>query len=48
MEKKKPREWADRLVKVAYFKRHESGGHFPAVNEPENYVADIVEFFSGL
>ncbi|KAI9151305.1 putative epoxide hydrolase [Paramyrothecium foliicola] len=30
-----PEEWLKRMVNLAYFSRHDSGGHFPAVNEPD-------------
>ncbi|RKL39435.1 hypothetical protein BFJ72_g6909 [Fusarium proliferatum] len=43
-----PRSWIERSANVVYFARHPSGGHFPAVYHPEEWVQDIRNFFSGL
>lgn len=38
-----PREWVERSANVTYFKRHEKGGHFPALSQPEWVIEDIRE-----
>lgn len=38
-----PREWVERTADVRFFRRHESGGHFPALSVPEEVVGDIRE-----
>ncbi|KAI0414268.1 alpha/beta-hydrolase [Xylaria grammica] len=43
-----PREWLQRSVNLVYLSRHETGGHFPAINEPELWVGDVREFFGSL
>jgi hypothetical protein len=41
-----PKDWVERVVNLVYFKRHDRGGHFPAVSQPELWVQDVREFFS--
>jgi pimeloyl-ACP methyl ester carboxylesterase len=43
-----PREWAERLYAVRRFTPMPSGGHFPAVEEPELLARDIAAFFAEL
>ncbi|KAJ9419790.1 hypothetical protein FOXG_06960 [Fusarium oxysporum f. sp. lycopersici 4287] len=43
-----PRSWTERSANVVYFARHPSGGHFPAISHPEEWVQDVRNFFSGL
>ncbi|KAI1110690.1 alpha/beta-hydrolase [Nemania sp. NC0429] len=43
-----PRDWLQRSVNLVYFSKHETGGHFPAINEPELWVRDVQEFFGSL
>ena len=41
-----PRTWGKKLFgdRLAYYKEHEVGGHFAALQEPENFLDDIEEF----
>lgn len=41
-----PRTWGEKLFgdRLAYYKEHEVGGHFAALQEPENFLDDIEEF----
>jgi hypothetical protein len=41
-----PREWAERVFRIARFTDMPVGGHFAAVEEPDLHAADIAEFFS--
>jgi pimeloyl-ACP methyl ester carboxylesterase len=43
-----PREWAERLYDVRRWTPMPSGGHFPAVEEPELLARDIAGFFGAL
>ncbi|CAH0000677.1 unnamed protein product [Clonostachys byssicola] len=43
-----PRDWAERWVNVVYMSRHDAGGHFPAVSEPDAWVREVRNFFGGL
>ena len=43
-----PREWAERLYDVRRVTPMPSGGHFPAVEEPELLARDIAAFFAEL
>ncbi|KAK3385163.1 Alpha/Beta hydrolase protein [Podospora didyma] len=43
-----PRDWIERTANLTYFSRHEFGGHFPAVSQPELWLKDVRAFFSGL
>ncbi|KAK7184088.1 hypothetical protein PSPO01_09794 [Paraphaeosphaeria sporulosa] len=36
-----PRDWVERTANVTYFKRHEKGGHFPALSQPQAVIDDI-------
>jgi pimeloyl-ACP methyl ester carboxylesterase len=36
-----PRDWVERSANVTYFKRHEKGGHFPALSQPRLVIGDI-------
>jgi hypothetical protein len=37
-------DWARTVGNLRYYHRHDSGGHFAAVEKPEELVADIREF----
>ncbi|OJJ66188.1 hypothetical protein ASPBRDRAFT_138561 [Aspergillus brasiliensis CBS 101740] len=41
-----PRNWVERMAPVAYFKRYDFGGHWPAVSHPDIWASDVREFFS--
>ncbi|KAM0263239.1 hypothetical protein ACHAPA_008853 [Fusarium lateritium] len=43
-----PRTWIERSTNLVYFTRHSSGGHFPAVSQPREWVEDVRSFFSAL
>jgi pimeloyl-ACP methyl ester carboxylesterase len=43
-----PREWAERLYDVRRWTPMPSGGHFPAVEEPDLLARDIAAFFGAL
>ncbi|KAI0156571.1 alpha/beta-hydrolase [Xylariaceae sp. FL1272] len=43
-----PRSWIERMVNLTFYSKHEHGGHFPALTEPELWSADVVEFFKSL
>ncbi|PVI00160.1 alpha/beta-hydrolase [Periconia macrospinosa] len=43
-----PRDWVERNANVTYFARHERGGHFPAVTQPELVIQDIKASFKQL
>jgi pimeloyl-ACP methyl ester carboxylesterase len=43
-----PREWGERLYNVRRWTPMPSGGHFPAVEEPELLARDIAAFFAEL
>lgn len=43
-----PRNWVERMAPVAYFKRYDYGGHWPAVTHPDLWASDVREFFSML
>ena len=36
-----PKAWAERTGKMVYFKAHEKGGHFAALEQPEVLWADV-------
>ena len=38
-------DWARMLGNLKFYKRHDSGGHFPAIEKPDVLVSDIREFF---
>jgi hypothetical protein len=33
---------------LPYWNEHDAGGHFPAMEQPDLYVADLRAFFAGL
>ncbi|KAF4952436.1 hypothetical protein FSARC_12631 [Fusarium sarcochroum] len=41
-----PKDWIERLANVRKIYRHDAGGHFPAVNLPQDWTADVLDFFS--
>ncbi|KAI1269943.1 alpha/beta-hydrolase [Xylariaceae sp. FL1019] len=43
-----PRSWIERMGNLTFYSKHEHGGHFPAMYEPELWTADVVEFFKSL
>ncbi|KAF4783274.1 hypothetical protein HER10_EVM0008105 [Colletotrichum scovillei] len=43
-----PRDWIERSVNLVYFQRHQVGGHFPAVSQPDLWMGDVRAFFSAL
>lgn len=42
-----PRSWVERSADVKFFRRHEQGGHFPALSRPEWVIGDIREAIKG-
>lgn len=40
-----PKSWAETRYNVAFWKEHEQGGHFAAYEKPQEFVADLIEFF---
>jgi pimeloyl-ACP methyl ester carboxylesterase len=36
-----PRDWVERSANVTYFNRHNKGGHFPALSQPQLVIEDI-------
>lgn len=41
-----PRTWAEKTCNLVYFNRHESGGHFPAMEKPQELLEDIEKFIA--
>ncbi|KAH6611615.1 hypothetical protein Trco_001635 [Trichoderma cornu-damae] len=41
-----PRDWVERSANLTFFRRHESGGHFPAYTRPETWLEDIWDIFA--
>lgn len=41
-----PRAWVERFYDVRMWRQHPSGGHFPAMEEPELLVTDVRDFFA--
>ena len=41
-----PREYAERFFNVVRFTHPERGGHFAALEEPELFVQDLLEFLA--
>lgn len=39
-----PRAWVEKTGNLVFFKSHESGGHFAALERPETLWADVEEF----
>ena len=40
-----PMDWMRAIANVQFYKEHETGGHFPAVECPDALVADLREWF---
>jgi len=40
-----PRAYIKAVGPLVYYKEHEHGGHFPALDNPEEFVGDLREFF---
>lgn len=40
-----PREWAARDNNIVYWREHDRGGHFAAMEEPDLFVQDVTSFF---
>jgi hypothetical protein len=38
-------DWAKTVGNLKFYKRHDSGGHFAAIEKPDVLVSDIQEFF---
>jgi pimeloyl-ACP methyl ester carboxylesterase len=43
-----PRSWAERLYSITHWNEMPAGGHFPALEQPELFVADLRAFFRQL
>jgi pimeloyl-ACP methyl ester carboxylesterase len=43
-----PRSWVEGQYNVAHWAEMEHGGHFPAMEQPEEFVADLRTFFRGV
>jgi pimeloyl-ACP methyl ester carboxylesterase len=43
-----PRSWAERLYFITHWNEMPAGGHFPALEQPELFVADLRAFFRQL
>ena len=43
-----PRSWAEKKANVVFWQEHESGGHFAAYEKPEEFVNDLVRFFTSV
>lgn len=43
-----PRKWAERYVKVIWWREHQRGGHFAVYEMPEEIVADVTDFVDSL
>ncbi|KAI0341409.1 alpha/beta-hydrolase [Trametopsis cervina] len=41
-----PRAFIEPLGNLSYYKEHAFGGHFPALEAPDEYVEDVREFFA--
>jgi hypothetical protein len=39
-----PKAWAEKTANIAFFRAHESGGHFAALERPETLWADVEEW----
>ena len=42
-----PVDWMRAIANVQFYKEHETGGHFPAVECPDVLVADLRDWFGG-
>uniref|UniRef100_A0A0D2YEP2 Epoxide hydrolase N-terminal domain-containing protein n=1 Tax=Fusarium oxysporum (strain Fo5176) TaxID=660025 RepID=A0A0D2YEP2_FUSOF len=40
-----PKSWLEPLVNLVYYKKHAGGGHYPAWTKPDDWTADVKEFF---
>jgi pimeloyl-ACP methyl ester carboxylesterase len=40
-----PRSWAERLYTIRHWTQMPAGGHFPSLEEPGLFVADLAGFF---
>ena len=40
-----PREWAERVYNVQFWREMERGGHFPAMEDPVPFIATLQDFF---
>lgn len=43
-----PRSWAEKKANVVFWQEHNSGGHFAAYEKPEEFVSDLVRFFTSV
>lgn len=43
-----PRKWAERSGRLAWYRRHEVGGHFPALEKGEALVGDLEEWLGSV
>ncbi|PTB34743.1 hypothetical protein M441DRAFT_154975 [Trichoderma asperellum CBS 433.97] len=43
-----PMEWVKRTTNLVYFNKHDEGGHFPAICQPDLWVQDVRTFFGQL
>jgi microsomal epoxide hydrolase len=41
-----PRSWAATTGDLVFYRQHEQGGHFAAMEKPEVLLADIQDFIS--
>lgn len=41
-----PRKWAEADNNIVYWKEHDDGGHFAAMEEPAAFCDDVTEFFT--
>ncbi|PVH95245.1 alpha/beta-hydrolase [Periconia macrospinosa] len=43
-----PKAWAEKTGKFVWFRRHEEGGHYPALEMPEVIVGDVEDFVASV
>lgn len=43
-----PKEWAERFVNVTSFKKMKEGGHFAALEVPDDFATELSSFFYGI
>ncbi|CAI7637962.1 unnamed protein product [Penicillium manginii] len=41
-----PRDWADQVANIQFWREYESGGHFSSLERPDAFVKDVRDFFS--
>ena len=41
-----PKEWIETTGDLLYFKRHDRGGHFAAMEQPQLLADDVEEFLA--